>query len=513
MPVLYTAALAQGSVIVLHQAAASVVLVQLTDPDTLQKATARQEAVLGASSTIGLYLGSGILAVTTAARALAVDSFSYLMSAWCTSRIPTLPAPPAGAGRTTLTAEIRDGLRYTLRDPVLRPLALCLGATGAGAGVITAFSAWYLLTVVQLGPTGLGVIMGASGTGYLAGALASPTLIRWFGPGKVLIASVAVYPLLGVPLLTARPGGLWPAGLAVAGALQLAAAACATATVRMIRQRRCPPELQARTQQTATWLVAGSRPLAALGASVLAVAAGVWGTLLTGTLILAASALALWLSPIRHLNRLPDTTRPVTESSPAHMPQPPTTDTDKGVAPTTAAPVTPLSKALQSVAQLLVQGKTNAQIARQLWVSTHTVDSHIQSIRDHLHADTGCSRAVLAHTLLKHRLVRPPAVPELFDPSFAPNPEGLLLVRAFAEHSATTDIVRAAQITPGALRNRAHNLKLAMRADNRAHIVGLGHTLGILTPDPARHPAPADASLPVNPDPGPAPLLNPKSNL
>ncbi len=150
--------------------------------------------------------------------------------------------------------------------------------------------------------------MGASGAGYLAGALASPRLTARFGPGKVLIGSIAVYPLLEIPLLTARPGGLWPAGLAVAGALQLAAAACATATVRMVRQRHCPPELQSRTQQTATWLVAGSRPLAALGASVLAPAAGVWATLLAGTLILAGSAFALWLSPVRHLSHLPDTT-------------------------------------------------------------------------------------------------------------------------------------------------------------------------------------------------------------
>lgn len=307
MPVLYAASLALGSVNVLHQAAASVVLVKLADPDLLQRATARQEAVLGASSTIGLYLGSGILAVTTAARALAVDSLSYLVSAWCTSRIPALPAPPASTRRTTLIAEIREGLRYVLRDPLLRPLALCLGATGAGAGVITAFSAWYLLTVIRVGPTGLGVIMGASGAGYLAGALASPQLTARFGPGRVLIVSIAVYPLLEVPLLIARPGGLWPAGLAVAGALQLAAAACATATIRMVRQRRCPPELQSRTQQTATWMVAGSRPLAALGASVLAPAAGVWATLLAGTLILASSALALSLSPVRRLTRLPRT--------------------------------------------------------------------------------------------------------------------------------------------------------------------------------------------------------------
>ncbi|MFZ3492136.1 MFS transporter [Streptomyces sp. 5.8] len=307
MPVLYIVALVLGAVTVLHQAAASVILMQLSDPGLLHQATARQEAVLGAASAIGLYVGTGILAVTTAARALAVDALSYLVSAWCTSLTPAHPTAPARARRTTLRTEIREGLRYVLRDPILRPLALCLGGTGAGAGVITAVSAWYLLTVIKVGPTGLGVIMGVSGAGYLAGALASPHLTGRYGPGRVLIVSMAVYPLLEVPLLVARPGGWWPAVLAVAGACQLAAAACATATVRMVRQLRCPPELRARTQQTATWLVAGSRPLAALGASVLAGTAGVWTTLLTGTLVLAGAALALWLSPVRHLSRLPDT--------------------------------------------------------------------------------------------------------------------------------------------------------------------------------------------------------------
>ncbi|MFB7781431.1 LuxR C-terminal-related transcriptional regulator [Streptomyces vinaceus] len=162
--------------------------------------------------------------------------------------------------------------------------------------------------------------------------------------------------------------------------------------------------------------------------------------------------------------------------------------------------IKPLRKGLQSAAELLVEGKTNAQIARQLWVSTHTVDSHVSSIRIHVHADTGCSRAVLAHTLLTQRLVPPPALPPRWDPSFAPSPAALVLIRAFAEHSSTTDIAQALKITPGALRSRATNLKRAMRADNRAHIVGLGHTLDVFTPA-ARQPAPAAESVPVAPDP------------
>ncbi|MCX4632916.1 hypothetical protein [Streptomyces sp. NBC_01443] len=33
--------------------------------------------------------------------------------------------------------------------------------------------------------------------------------------------------------------------------------------------------------------------------------AGVWATLLTGTVILSVTALALWASPVRHLSDMP----------------------------------------------------------------------------------------------------------------------------------------------------------------------------------------------------------------
>ncbi|MFG2972408.1 hypothetical protein ACGFYY_05300 [Streptomyces sp. NPDC048331] len=198
-----------------------------------------------------------------------------------------------------------EGALYVGRHPVLRPLALCLGGTGFGAGIISAVSSWYLLSVVKTGPTGLGVIMGVSGAGYVAGALASRRLTERIGPGRVLVASVALYPLMDVARLMAGPGPCWVAALAVAGAVQLATAACATATVRVVRQQLCPPELYARTQQTATWLVAGSRLLSALAAAALAATAGAWITLLTGTCVLTGTAVALWASPVRHLAGMP----------------------------------------------------------------------------------------------------------------------------------------------------------------------------------------------------------------
>ncbi|MER6516719.1 MFS transporter [Streptomyces sp. NPDC001553] len=293
-----------GAVTVLHQAAATAILPQLVPPPKLHQATSRLGAALGAADTAGVYLGGAVVATVGAARAIALDSLSYLFSAWCASRIPVEPTP-APRTRTRLTTEMWEGVRYVMQDPLLRPLALCLGGTGAGAGMIAALSSWYLLAVLHIGTTGLAVIMGVSGAGGLVGALLAPRAVRGLGPGRVLTGTVAIYWVLGVPLLVAGSGRLWLSILALAGGLQLAAAACASSTVLAVRQQICPAHLRARAQQTATWLVAGSRPLAALGAAALATAVGVRLTLLAGTLVLAGTAAALWASPVRRLTDMP----------------------------------------------------------------------------------------------------------------------------------------------------------------------------------------------------------------
>lgn len=74
-----------------------------------------------------------------------------------------------------------------------------------------------------------------------------------------------------------------------------------------------------------------------------------------------------------------------------------------------AAPVKPLSAAQNPVAQHLVEGRSNAEIAARLWVTNGTVTFHLRRIRSNLHCDPGCAHAVLSHALLQHRLVRPPS--------------------------------------------------------------------------------------------------------
>ncbi|MFE5535534.1 MFS transporter [Streptomyces sp. NPDC056492] len=310
MPVLYGVALVLGTLTVVHQAAAIAFVPQLVDPDRLHRANSRVGAAFGAADTAGTYTGTALIALIGAARALWLDVLSYLASAWCAARIPEAGAPletalvAPGRGRR-LAGEIGEGLAYTARTPLVRDLVLALTLTGMGVGVSGALFAYHLLTALEAGPTGLGLVMGLSGVGALAGALVAPRIVARFGPGRTLLAGFATCPVAGVPVLVAGPGPVWLAVLAAAGALQLAAAAVAGTTQRSVRQQICPPRLQSRAQQTSTWLVSGSKPFAALAAGAVATAFGVRAALAAGTLLLVLPVLVLWRSPVSRLTAMP----------------------------------------------------------------------------------------------------------------------------------------------------------------------------------------------------------------
>ncbi|WP_328786514.1 MFS transporter [Streptomyces sp. NBC_00273] len=329
MPVLYAVALVLGAVTVLHQAAAIAIVPQLVEPALLHRANARVGAAFGAADTAGTYLGTAVVAVVGASRAFWLDALSYLVSACCATRLPEPGRPVRGKGRSgrRLAGEIGEGLAYTARTPLVRDLVLALTLTGVGVGVTGALFAYYVLTALEAGPTGLGIVMGVSGVGALVGALAAPRIVARFGPGPTLLAGFATCPVAGVPLLVAGPGPVWLVVLAAAGGLQLAAAAVAGTTQRSVRQQICPPGLQARAQQTSTWLVSGSKPFAALAGGAVATAYGARAALAVGTLVLVLPVVVLWRSPVSRLTAMP-VPAPPADGSVLVGPDRPPADTD-----------------------------------------------------------------------------------------------------------------------------------------------------------------------------------------
>lgn len=324
MPVLYAAALLLGALTVLHEAAASALVPELVEHEQLLDANSQITAVYNIADISGAYGGTLVISLAGAVRTLWLDCASYLISAWCASQIRPLSTPESTRAqrnrpRTDVLTAIREGVRYVMHDPHQRPLLLALGVHALAGRIIDTYFAYTLLTTLHSGSTGLGLVAGAAGAGGLAGALATPHLIRRFGPYPVMLSGFLGYLLCGVPLLLAQPGPAWLGVLAAAGAARRAVGAAAGSTQRSLRQQLCPPHLQSRANQTCVCLVSGARFVAALTAGGIAAVCGVWAALLVGTVLHLVPVVLLWASPVRHLTAMPGA---VAEVPPAVRRQP-----------------------------------------------------------------------------------------------------------------------------------------------------------------------------------------------
>ncbi|MFG3013852.1 MFS transporter [Streptomyces cinerochromogenes] len=305
VPVLYAVTLLSGALTVLHQAASIAIVPEIVDRSQARPANARIAGAFSRADTAGTYGGTLVVGLVGAVRALWLDAASYVVSAWCASRIRPSAVRREAADRPRMLAAIREGVGYVMRDPIQRPLVLSLAGHAYADGIVTTHFAYTLLTRLDSGSTGLGLVMGVTAAGGLAGAVVATRLVDRHGPARVLSAGFLAYTVCGVPLLVARPGPVWLGVIALAGAVRTAAAVAAGTTQRSIRQQLCPPELQSRAQQTSVWLVTGLRPAAALTAGGIAASFSVHSALLVGTALCLVPASLLWSSPLRRLTVMP----------------------------------------------------------------------------------------------------------------------------------------------------------------------------------------------------------------
>jgi DNA-binding CsgD family transcriptional regulator len=112
-------------------------------------------------------------------------------------------------------------------------------------------------------------------------------------------------------------------------------------------------------------------------------------------------------------------------------------------------PINPLTEAERRVAELVVQGKMDDDIAAALALSKHTVRGHVRMIRNKLGCLPRCSRPVLAHALLYTGEVRAPE-PVREAPDFTP--DQLRLLNAVATQTGIYEIGLAARIAPADVR-------------------------------------------------------------
>ncbi|WP_367135699.1 MFS transporter [Saccharothrix sp. HUAS TT1] len=261
---LYAIAFAAGTAETLYDTSAQSLLPQLVDRDLLPRANARlQAAELSASEFVGpplagLLVAAGALAAFTAPAALWLVALAVLWSIRGTFEVPR-------EHRSTLRADIAEGLRFLLRHRLLRGLALMVGlfnVANTATGSVLVLHAVGPSSAMGLTPQLFGLLITTPAAGSLLGALVAERVITRLGRGRALATGFFTATLLVVaPAVTTEP-------YAVAAAFAVAGAGITLLNVVAVslRQHITPDRLLGRVNSAYRLVAWGTMPLgAALG--------------------------------------------------------------------------------------------------------------------------------------------------------------------------------------------------------------------------------------------------------
>lgn len=127
-------------------------------------------------------------------------SFTAILVALALMRIIETPARPTAP----LLRDTADGVRYTLRDPLLRAVLL-LESIHSLFGINTTLITMLAVDVLDAGPEGLGLLLSAQAVGALVGTAGLVTTGDIEEKGRAMLGAGVTY-VLGLALLSVAPG-------------------------------------------------------------------------------------------------------------------------------------------------------------------------------------------------------------------------------------------------------------------------------------------------------------------
>ncbi|HLT20067.1 MAG TPA: MFS transporter [Thermomicrobiales bacterium] len=286
--------------------------------DQLVEGNSKLETSRAGAQIAGPGLAGGLIQVVGAPVALVLDAVSFLISGILLGLIRA-PEPPVAQSesRNSIVAEMREGVTYILRSPLLRPIAGCTGTANFFGGMSVAVIVLFATRELGLYAGWLGAIFAGGSVGFLVGALLAGRAAARLGVGQAIVLGIAISGIGGLVLPLAGGAPLASAAILMAGiAITGVGGAIYNITQVSLRQTITPDRMLGRLNATMRFLVWGTLPLGNL-------AGGFTGGLigLRGTLVLAGcgSLLAtLWplLSAVRSLDSYPSEPLPEPGAAP-----------------------------------------------------------------------------------------------------------------------------------------------------------------------------------------------------
>ncbi|MFI6442225.1 MFS transporter [Streptomyces sp. NPDC050759] len=304
MTQLYLVAFTAGLATVFFEVAHQSYVPRLLPRPRIAAGNGALESIRASAQIAGPGAGGVVTQALGAPVTVLLDALSYGVSALFLRAIRKPEPPPVRDRGGSLSAEVREGVAFVLRQPLLRVIALSTTVANFFSALLLSVQSVFLTRDLGLSPSALGATLSAAAAGGLAGALCAGRVAALVGQARSIWLATAVtgpFALLWPLAVLGPPTLLFATGSAV---VAFGAVVYNVAQVSF-RQLLCRDELLGRMNATMRFLVWGSMPLGAGAGSVLAGAVGAHAAVWVCAAGMLVVPLPLVCSPLRSLRDLP----------------------------------------------------------------------------------------------------------------------------------------------------------------------------------------------------------------
>jgi MFS family permease len=300
---LYAVGFLTGALTVFFDVAYQAYLPSLVGRDRLVEGNSKLEVSRSGAQLGGPGLAGILIGAITAPYAVIADAVSFLGSAAFLGRIrrgEEHVRPTDEASRPGMWTEVREGLRYLVRNRYFRAIALCTAYANFFTSLEFAVFLVYAVRRLGLDAKEVGLVFSVSNIGFLLAALTAGRVAKRLGVGPTIIAAAAVIGpgLLLVPLAPAsHPIPFFVLGLA----LSAYGGVTYNITALSYMQATTPDRMLGRMNATRRFIVWGTIPLGSLLGGVIASQLGLKTSIWVGAIGATVAFVPVLLSPFRSL--------------------------------------------------------------------------------------------------------------------------------------------------------------------------------------------------------------------
>ncbi|MDQ7778285.1 MAG: MFS transporter [Planctomycetota bacterium] len=265
-------------------------VVELVDREDMTNAIALNGSMFNLAAALGPAVAGVVYATLGPGWCFTINALTFIAVIVALFLMKLAPRE-APAATNSPFADLKEGLRYTAREPLIRTIIVIISVIGLfGISYATLMPAWAVKVLGGDARTN-GWLMSARGIGAVVGTLLVAALGRIRIKGKLLLAGQFVFPMMLAVFAMVR---VLPMSLLALGAVGAAVMVTFNLSNACIQQLT-PDPLRGRVMSVYMLTFFGTMPLGALLAGAVAEHIGEPATVLALSDILLAFALIIWL--------------------------------------------------------------------------------------------------------------------------------------------------------------------------------------------------------------------------